>query len=187
MSSRYGYDKDYRREQDDRGGSHRGQDSGTSARDYASRDSYSSRNHHNSSSGGRSSQGGYSSSRDSSNKGDDGRYDSRDRDRDRYGGAERRSDGSHRRDEDDNAYSSRSQDAAAPHLDASAAWDPVKEAENDANWARIYVSNLPSDITSDELQELFGGLGVIAREKQKRGFKDQWVVNALLHVCYRCR
>lgn len=57
---------------------------------------------------------------------------------------------------------------------SSSTWDPVKEAENDPTWARIYVSNLPSDITSDELQEMFGAIGVVAREKQKRGYKDQW-------------
>ena len=38
----------------------------------------------------------------------------------------------------------------------------------------MYISNLPTDITSDELQEMFGALGVVAREKQKRGYKDQW-------------
>ncbi|KAG9416529.1 RNA-binding protein EWS [Aphanomyces cochlioides] len=53
-------------------------------------------------------------------------------------------------------------------------WDPKAEAEKDPNWARIYVSNLPDDITVDELQGIFGGLGVIAKEKQKRGYKDQW-------------
>jgi|UniRef100_K3WM56 RNA-binding protein FUS len=57
---------------------------------------------------------------------------------------------------------------------ASSAWDPKKEAENDPTWARIYVSNLPTDITSDELQEMFGAIGLVAREKQKRGYKDQW-------------
>ncbi|KAF1331329.1 Phosphatidylinositol kinase, partial [Globisporangium splendens] len=57
---------------------------------------------------------------------------------------------------------------------ASSAWDPKKEAENDPTWARIYVSNLPTDVTSDELQEMFGAIGLVAREKQKRGYKDQW-------------
>lgn len=57
---------------------------------------------------------------------------------------------------------------------STSTWDAAKEAENDPTWARIYVSNLPSDITSDELQEMFGAIGVVAREKQKRGYKDQW-------------
>uniref|UniRef100_A0AAV1UGC6 RRM domain-containing protein n=1 Tax=Peronospora matthiolae TaxID=2874970 RepID=A0AAV1UGC6_9STRA len=57
---------------------------------------------------------------------------------------------------------------------ASGAWDPAKEALADPTWARIYISNLPSDATSDELQEMFGAIGIVAREKQKRGFKDQW-------------
>ncbi|KAL8003898.1 putative RNA recognition motif domain, nucleotide-binding alpha-beta plait domain superfamily [Plasmopara halstedii] len=57
---------------------------------------------------------------------------------------------------------------------ASEAWDPAKEALDDPTWARIYISNLPADTTTDELQEMFGAIGVVAREKQKRGYKDQW-------------
>ncbi|GMF30876.1 unnamed protein product [Phytophthora fragariaefolia] len=57
---------------------------------------------------------------------------------------------------------------------ASGAWDPAKEALADPTWARIYISNLPTDVTSDELQEMFGAIGIVAREKQKRGYKDQW-------------
>ncbi|KAF4320648.1 hypothetical protein BBO99_00005442 [Phytophthora kernoviae] len=57
---------------------------------------------------------------------------------------------------------------------ASGAWDPAKEALEDPTWARIYISDLPTDITSDELQEMFGAIGIVAREKQKRGYKDQW-------------
>ncbi|CAK4649782.1 unnamed protein product [Aphanomyces euteiches] len=65
--------------------------------------------------------------------------------------------------------------AMAAHLpEPTGPWDPKAEAEKDPNWARIYVSNLPDDITVDELQGIFGGLGVIAKEKQKRGYKDQW-------------
>ncbi|EPS58304.1 hypothetical protein M569_16511 [Genlisea aurea] len=40
--------------------------------------------------------------------------------------------------------------------------------------ARIYISNLPPDVTIDELRELFGSIGQVARIKQKRGYKDQW-------------
>lgn len=64
------------------------------------------------------------------------------------------------------------QDESQPK--ASGAWDPAKEALDDPTWARIYISNLPADITSDELQEMFGAIGIVAREKQKRGYKDQW-------------
>ncbi|KAL0434776.1 UNVERIFIED_CONTAM: Transcription initiation factor TFIID subunitb [Sesamum radiatum] len=40
--------------------------------------------------------------------------------------------------------------------------------------SRIYISNLPPDVTIDELRELFGSIGQVARIKQKRGYKDQW-------------
>ncbi|RLN78985.1 hypothetical protein BBJ28_00007358 [Nothophytophthora sp. Chile5] len=66
------------------------------------------------------------------------------------------------------------QDEEETQPQASGAWDPTQEALNDPTWARIYISNLPTDVTSDELQEMFGALGVVAREKQKRGYKDQW-------------
>ncbi|KAJ7562463.1 hypothetical protein O6H91_03G069800 [Diphasiastrum complanatum] len=39
---------------------------------------------------------------------------------------------------------------------------------------RIYISGLPLDVTVDELRDLFGGIGQVARMKQKRGYKDQW-------------
>ncbi|CAI5702463.1 unnamed protein product [Peronospora effusa] len=72
----------------------------------------------------------------------------------------------------DSSTLSEQQDESQPK--ASGAWDPAKEALEDPTWARIYISNLPSDATSDELQEMFGAIGVVAREKQKRGYKDQW-------------
>lgn len=84
----------------------------------------------------------------------------------------------------DGDYERREASSAAPSYEdcgnsgaqpaASGSWDSKKEAENDPTWARIYISNLPDDVTSDELQEMFGALGVVAREKQKRGYKDQW-------------
>ncbi|KAL2508168.1 transcription initiation factor TFIID subunit 15b [Forsythia ovata] len=40
--------------------------------------------------------------------------------------------------------------------------------------SRIYISNLPPDVTTDELRDLFGSIGQVARIKQKRGYKDQW-------------
>ncbi|PWA65819.1 Glycoside hydrolase, catalytic domain-containing protein [Artemisia annua] len=48
--------------------------------------------------------------------------------------------------------------------------------------ARIYISNLPPDVTTDELRELFGGIGQVARIKQKRGYKDQWPYNIKLYT-----
>ncbi|KAJ7297984.1 hypothetical protein O6H91_23G017800 [Diphasiastrum complanatum] len=39
---------------------------------------------------------------------------------------------------------------------------------------RIYISGLPVDVTVDELRDLFGGIGQVARLKRKRGYKDQW-------------
>lgn len=103
-----------------------------------------------------------------------------DSDRSRYSDApSRRSDANANGDNDSSARGgggSHDADAeAAPaQPESTSTWDPVKEAQNDPDWARIYISNLPSDVTSNELQEMFGAIGVIAREKQKRGYKDQW-------------
>eukprot|EP00249_Psilotum_nudum_P009655 c22070_g1_i1 orf=319-1623(-) len=47
--------------------------------------------------------------------------------------------------------------------------------------SRIYISELPLDVTSDELRELFGGIGQVARIKQKRGYKDQWPWNIKIY------
>ncbi|KAH9103344.1 hypothetical protein LEN26_015316 [Aphanomyces euteiches] len=74
----------------------------------------------------------------------------------------------------DGGSSSYGHSSSPPPAEPTGPWDPKAEAEKDPNWARIYVSNLPDDITVDELQGIFGGLGVIAKEKQKRGYKDQW-------------
>ncbi|EEF41188.1 RNA binding protein, putative [Ricinus communis] len=48
--------------------------------------------------------------------------------------------------------------------------------------SRIYISNLPPDVTTDELRELFGGIGQVGRIKQKRGYKDQWPWNIKLYT-----
>ncbi|CAN6556385.1 unnamed protein product [Malus baccata var. baccata] len=48
--------------------------------------------------------------------------------------------------------------------------------------ARIYISNLPPDVTVDELQQLFGGIGQVGRIKQKRGYKDQWPYNIKIYT-----
>ena len=38
----------------------------------------------------------------------------------------------------------------------------------------MYVSNLAEGVTTDDLRELFGRIGVIAKQHQKRGRRDQW-------------
>ncbi|RDX95475.1 Transcription initiation factor TFIID subunit 15b, partial [Mucuna pruriens] len=48
--------------------------------------------------------------------------------------------------------------------------------------SRIYMSNLPPDVTVEELRELFGGIGQVGRIKQKRGYKDQWPWNIKLYT-----
>ncbi|KAK7385571.1 hypothetical protein VNO78_31296 [Psophocarpus tetragonolobus] len=48
--------------------------------------------------------------------------------------------------------------------------------------SRIYISNLPPDVTIEELKELFGGIGQVGRIKQKRGYKDQWPWNIKLYT-----
>ncbi|RWW23932.1 hypothetical protein GW17_00011800 [Ensete ventricosum] len=47
---------------------------------------------------------------------------------------------------------------------------------------RIYISNLPPDVTTEDLHDLFGGIGQVARIKQKRGFKDQWPWNIKIYT-----
>jgi RNA-binding protein FUS len=48
--------------------------------------------------------------------------------------------------------------------------------------ARIYIAGLPLDVKEDELRELFGGIGQVARIKQKRGYKDQWPYNIKIYT-----
>ncbi|TKY56519.1 Transcription initiation factor TFIID subunit 15b [Spatholobus suberectus] len=48
--------------------------------------------------------------------------------------------------------------------------------------SRIYISNLPPDVTIEELRELFGGIGQVGRIKQKRGYKDQWPWNIKIYT-----
>ncbi|KAF2296815.1 hypothetical protein GH714_004949 [Hevea brasiliensis] len=48
--------------------------------------------------------------------------------------------------------------------------------------SRIYISNLPPDVSTEELRELFGGIGQVGRIKQKRGYKDQWPWNIKLYT-----
>ncbi|KAL5697311.1 hypothetical protein ACHQM5_030836 [Ranunculus cassubicifolius] len=53
---------------------------------------------------------------------------------------------------------------------------------DDCDNSRIYISNLPPDVTTDELRDLFGGIGQVARIKQKRGYKDQWPHNIKIYT-----
>ncbi|KZV25758.1 transcription initiation factor TFIID subunit 15b-like, partial [Dorcoceras hygrometricum] len=60
-------------------------------------------------------------------------------------------------------------------VDATEKAKPCDESCGDScDNARIYISNLPPDVTIEELRELFGSIGQVARIKQKRGYKDQW-------------
>ncbi|KAM3695173.1 hypothetical protein ACB098_07G110400 [Castanea mollissima] len=38
------------------------------------------------------------------------------------------------------------------------------------------------DVTTEELRELFGGIGQVGRIKQKRGYKDQWQWNIEIYT-----
>jgi RNA recognition motif-containing protein len=40
--------------------------------------------------------------------------------------------------------------------------------------ATVYISGLTADTDENQLQEYFGQLGVVKRQKQKRGYPDQW-------------
>ncbi|XP_071687150.1 transcription initiation factor TFIID subunit 15b-like [Rutidosis leptorrhynchoides] len=48
--------------------------------------------------------------------------------------------------------------------------------------ARIYISNLPPDVTVDELRALFGGLGQIGRIKQERSYNDTWPYDITIYT-----
>nr|XP_029120610.1 LOW QUALITY PROTEIN: transcription initiation factor TFIID subunit 15b [Elaeis guineensis] len=63
---------------------------------------------------------------------------------------------------------------------------PLKQCDENCGEAcdnsRIYISNLPPDVTTEELRELFGGIGQVGRIKQKRGYKDQWPWNIKIYT-----
>eukprot|EP00897_Mesotaenium_endlicherianum_P010574 jgi/Mesen1/9545/ME000064S08895 len=75
-----------------------------------------------------------------------------------------------------------------PAGDGGAADDGPKVKQCDENCGdgcdntRIYISNLPLDVTTDEIRDLFGGIGLVAKIKQKRGYKDQWPWNIKLYT-----
>ncbi|KAA8549458.1 hypothetical protein F0562_001142 [Nyssa sinensis] len=62
----------------------------------------------------------------------------------------------------------------------------VKQCDGDCgdscDNSRIYISNLPPDVNTEELRELFGGIGQVGRIKQKRGYKDQWPWNIKIYT-----
>uniref|UniRef100_A0A1J3IQ37 Transcription initiation factor TFIID subunit 15b n=1 Tax=Noccaea caerulescens TaxID=107243 RepID=A0A1J3IQ37_NOCCA len=82
----------------------------------------------------------------------------------------------------DGGSASRRQEAS--YEDAAA--EKVKQCDADCDDtcdnARIYISNLPPDVTTDELKDLFGGIGQVGRIKQKRGYKDQWPYNIKIYT-----
>lgn len=39
---------------------------------------------------------------------------------------------------------------------------------------RIYITGLAPSVTEDDLRQLFSGIGVIGKVKQKRGYKEDW-------------
>ena len=57
-----------------------------------------------------------------------------------------------------------------------------KCAENGCENCRIYITGLSPSVTVDDLHGLFSGIGIIARIKQKRGFKDQWPYNIKIYA-----
>jgi hypothetical protein len=63
--------------------------------------------------------------------------------------------------------------------------------QDHSNNCRIYFSGMPTDTTEDEVRELFSGIGVIGRIRQKRGYKDQVGPPSATNICrwavYPCR
>ncbi|KAJ3686700.1 hypothetical protein LUZ61_015864 [Rhynchospora tenuis] len=101
-----------------------------------------------------------------------------------YGGPPRSYDGGYGGSGSSGAYrDSRSRDGGGAQEEA-----PVKVKQCDdtcddtCDNSRIYISNLPLDVTVDELQELFGTIGLVGRIKQKRGYKDQWPYNIKIYT-----
>ncbi|CAN7122009.1 unnamed protein product [Brassica rapa subsp. narinosa] len=75
---------------------------------------------------------------------------------------------------------------SAPSDGGDAPAEKVKQCDENCDEtcdnARIYISNLPPDVTVDELKDLFGGIGQVGRIKQKRGYKDQWPYNIKIYT-----
>ncbi|KAF2575686.1 hypothetical protein F2Q70_00000639 [Brassica cretica] len=60
--------------------------------------------------------------------------------------------------------------------------EKVKQCDENCDNATIYINNLPPDVTTDELKDLFGGIGQVGRIKQKRGYKDQRPYNIKIYT-----
>lgn len=78
------------------------------------------------------------------------------------------------------------EDAKSTGYDATEDAPKVKQCDENCgdtcDNTRIYISGLPLDVTVDELRDLFGGIGQVARIKQKRGYKDQWPWNIKIYT-----
>ncbi|CAM9268870.1 unnamed protein product [Ascophyllum nodosum] len=71
------------------------------------------------------------------------------------------------------------QDSAPPPAGESACG---KNCGDECDNNRIYVSGLPSTITEKDLVDKFGTIGIIARVRQKRGYKDQWPFSVRIYT-----
>ncbi|KAH0859429.1 hypothetical protein HID58_087690, partial [Brassica napus] len=64
--------------------------------------------------------------------------------------------------------------------------EKVKQCDENCDNARIYINNLPPDVATDELKDLFGGIGqvitLVGKIKQKRGYKDQRPYNIKIYT-----
>ncbi|CAF1915642.1 unnamed protein product [Brassica oleracea var. botrytis] len=64
--------------------------------------------------------------------------------------------------------------------------EKVKQCDKNCDNAIIFINNLPPDVTTDELKDLFGGIGqvitLVGRIKQKRGYKDQRPYNIKIYT-----
>ncbi|CDY18299.1 BnaC09g30490D [Brassica napus] len=60
--------------------------------------------------------------------------------------------------------------------------EKVKQCDENCDNARIYINNLPPDVATDELKDLFGGIGQVGKIKQKRGYKDQRPYNIKIYT-----
>ncbi|WZZ34353.1 hypothetical protein YC2023_017754 [Brassica napus] len=60
--------------------------------------------------------------------------------------------------------------------------EKVKQCDKNCDNAIIFINNLPPDVTTDELKDLFGGIGQVGRIKQKRGYKDQRPYNIKIYT-----
>lgn len=121
-------------------------------------------------------QGGYGGRQGGGNSYDEPAYGGRGGDRDQGRAYDSRGGG---------GYGAQSRDDAKDGGDQGKEEAAVKQCDENCDDhcdnARIYIAGLPLDVKEDELQELFGGIGQVARIKQKRGYKDQWPYNIKIY------